>query len=306
MNSNSAFRPIASVLIALGLNVSVFTQAQQDSAASSFHRSLTAAPVEAGSSGGGAGGERPNPQQDLAALAKMLENPIAKLVQVPIQNNFDFGIGPANAMRYTLNVQPVIPFTLSEDWNLITRTIVPFIYAEKTGTGDPEDKDRAGLSDITQSFFFSPVKPVGGWILGAGPVLRYPSATDSFLGGEKWGAGPTAVALQQNAGWTYGGLVNHLWDYAGESSRGRLNQTFIQPFVARGIGPGATVALSSEMLYDWPSGQWTVPVNLTFAKMFRFGKQPVRIAVGGRVYAERPPGGPDWGLRFQLIFPFPR
>jgi len=106
---------------------------------------------------------------------------------VPLQSNWDFSIGPAHAMRYLLNVQPVIPFSLTAEWNLITRTIVPFIHAESPVAWG---STRSGLGDILQSFFFSPSKPINGWILGAGPVFLYPSATDKALGGEKWGAGP--------------------------------------------------------------------------------------------------------------------
>ena len=71
-----------------------------------------------------------NKAQD-AELAKKLANPVANLISVPIQNNWDFGIGSANARRYTANIQPVIPFSLNTNWNLITRTIV------LVGTPDP-------------------------------------------------------------------------------------------------------------------------------------------------------------------------
>jgi len=130
------------------------------------------------------------------------------------------------------------------------------------------------LYGLTQSFFLSPQKPVGGWIVGGGPVFRYPSATDSALGGEKWGAGPTAIFIRQDSGFTYGGLVNHLWDFADESDRSDLNQTFIQPVVAYGFKSATTLAVTSEVLYDWPSDQWTVPVNLIVAQMFRIGISP--------------------------------
>src|SRR5664279_5940688 len=104
-----------------------------------------------------------------AELAKKLSNPVASLISVPIQNNWDFGIGSANAMRYTANIQPVIPFSLSEDWNLITRTIVPVIYAESPVAGGA---DKCGLGDIVQSFWASPKTPTeSGWIWGAGAVL---------------------------------------------------------------------------------------------------------------------------------------
>src|SRR6266545_5506577 len=145
--------------------------------------------------------------QDEGELAKKLQNPVASLISVPIQNNWDFGIGSTNAMRYTANIQPVIPFSLNTKWNLITRTIAPVIYAEAPVKGG---KGQSGLGDIVQSFFFSPAEPVDGWILGGGPVFLYPSATENELGGEKWGAGPTTVVLRQQSGWTYGVLANHL------------------------------------------------------------------------------------------------
>jgi hypothetical protein len=120
---------------------------------------------------------------------------VASLISVPFQANWDFGIGVNDATRFTLNVQPVIPLSLNEDWNLIIRTILPVIDAESSAPGIG---DAAGLGDTVQSFFFSPKEPVGGWILAIGPVALWPTATDSQLGGEQWGAGPTALALKQN------------------------------------------------------------------------------------------------------------
>src|SRR3974390_2787452 len=99
----------------------------EDHGDTSFYRPLTLAAATLESSGGGAAAEEADPQ---AELAKKLQNPVADLISVPIQNNWDFGIGPADAMKYTANIQPVIPFSISEDWNVITRTIVPVIYEE--------------------------------------------------------------------------------------------------------------------------------------------------------------------------------
>src|SRR5262249_38322411 len=122
--------------------------------------------------------------QSEGELAKKLQNPVANLISVPLQSNWDFGSGSTNAMRYTLNLQPVIPFSLTNDWNLITRTIVPIIHAEAKSKGG---RDKSGWGDIVQSFFFSPAEPLNGWIVGGDPVFLYPSATHSALGGEKWG-----------------------------------------------------------------------------------------------------------------------
>ncbi|MDA8239339.1 MAG: hypothetical protein M0Z67_03085 [Nitrospiraceae bacterium] len=237
-------------------------------------------------------------------LQKKLENPVANMISVPFQNNWDFGIGPANAMRYTLNVQPVIPFELSKDWNLITRTIVPYIYAESPVEGGD---DKSGLGDITQSFLLSPVKPVNGWILAFGPILRYPTATDDALGGEKWGAGPQVLALQQNAGWTYGALVYHLWSFAGSDSRSDLNQTWLQLFLSRAFKKThTTVGVSSESSYDWEAHEWTVPISVKVGQLIRIGKQPVKLGLSAIYYAVRPDNGPDCGIRFEVTLPFPK
>jgi len=237
-----------------------------------------------------------------AELAKKLSNPVASLISVPIQNNWDFGYGPAYAMRYTANIQPVIPFSVSGAWNVITRTILPVIYAESPVQGG---SDKFGLGDILQSFFLSPKEPVGGWILGAGPVLLYPSATDDALGGEEWAAGPTVVLLQQKSGWTYGLLANHLWSYAGWGT-GDISATFLQPFGSYTTKTFTTFGLNTESTYDWENSQWTVPINLSVAQLLKFGKQPVQFTLGGRYYAEKPEGGPDWGLRFVITLLFPK
>ncbi len=245
----------------------------------------------------------PAPADDAAELAKKLQNPIASLISVPIQNNFDFGAGPNNdGFQYKVNIQPVIPFALSEDWNLITRTILPVVYQENIiGTSS-----QAGLSDLTESLFFSPKKDFHGWIWGAGPVLLFPTATDDLLGTEKWGAGPTAVVLKQEHGWTYGMLANQLWSYAGESGRADVNSTFLQPFVSYTTKTHTTFGLNTETTSDWTHEQWIVPLNLMASQLVKIGKMPVQFQVGGRYYADKPDGGPDWGLRFTVTFLFPK
>jgi hypothetical protein len=238
-----------------------------------------------------------------ADLAKKLQNPVADLISVPLQSNWDFGIGRADAMRYTLNVQPVIPISLGESWNLITRTIVPFIHAESP---TPGGDSAGGIGDITQSFFFSPKEPLGGWILGAGPVFLYPSASDDVLGSEKWGAGPTAVVLRQDSGFTFGILANHIWSFAGNDDRQDISSTFLQPFLNFTTKTFTTFGVNTESTYDWENKRWTVPINLTIAQLVKLGKLPVQFTLGGPYYAERPSGGPDWGLRFVVTFLFPK
>ena len=157
-----------------------------------------------------------------------------------------------------------------------------------------------GLSDIVQSFYLSPGEPVGGWDLGFGPALLYPSATDDRLGSEKWAAGPTAFVVKQTAGWTYGVLANHLWSFAGNEDRRSVNATYVRPFIAYSTKSNMTFSVNAESTYDWNESQWLVPVNLTVAQLVRIGSVPVQFQVGARYYAEGPSGAPEWGLRFTV------
>lgn len=239
---------------------------------------------------------------DADALAKALSNPLAALISVPFQLNYDSGYD-AGGERWTLNVQPVIPIELSSQWNLISRTIVPIIYQS-----DIVDRgSQSGLGDIQQSLFFSPRTQPGAWIWGIGPALLLPSATSQSLGVEKWAIGPTAVALKQTStGWTYGALVNHLVSVAGDHNRADVSSTFLQPFLSRSLGAGKTVTLNLETTYDWEAGQWNIPVNLSYSKVTTFGSQKMSWQMGARAYLESPGGGPDWGLRFGLTLLYPR
>lgn len=264
------------------------------------------APVGGGADSATAAGDKANQE---AKLAMQLQNPVAALISVPIQNNWDFGLGPAHAMKYTCNIQPVVPIGISEDWNLIIRTILPVIYQEAlvnnpnapNGLGE----SHSGLGNTTQSFFFSPKAPVGGWILGAGPVGYYPTATESQLGPGQWGAGPTIVALQQKNGFTYGVLANHIWSFTGWDHQ-EVNATFLQPFFGYTTKTYTTFTLNTETTYNWVTHEATAPMNFMVQQLVKIGKMPVAFQAGYRYYVEKPDGGPDWGLRFAITFLFPK
>jgi hypothetical protein len=237
-------------------------------------------------------------------IAKKLSNPVASLISVPLQYNVDFEIGSADGTKHYLNVQPVIPKSLNEDWNLITRIIAPVIHQEdvlgNSGT-------QSGLGDITPTLFFSPREPTaGGWITGYGPVFLLPTATDELLGGDKWGIGPSLLALRQTAaGWTYGALVNHIWSVAGDDDRNDISSTFLQPFLAKQFPGARTVTVNFESTYDWKGERWNVPINLGYSKVTRWGRQMLSWQGGVRYFFETPGDGPDWGLRFTLTLLYP-
>jgi hypothetical protein len=240
-------------------------------------------------------------QDDQAAeLAKKLANPVASLISVPLQYNYDeYGGANDGAAVSKLVIQPVIPFSLNDDWNLITRTLIPLIDQADF----PVDAlNESGLGDITPSFFFSPKAPTaGGWIWGAGPVFLLPTATADVLGTEKWGIGPTGVALKQMGPWTVGMLAGHVWSVAGSDDRADVSATTLQPFVSYTTKTHTTIGAYTESAYDWEAEQWGVPLIVQAGQLFKIGPQILQFAVAGKYWAEGPNDGPEgWGLRLQL------
>lgn len=235
-------------------------------------------------------------------LSQQLANPLASLISVPFQSNFDFKAGAQkNGFGYGLNIQPVIPFSLNDEWNIISRTIIPISYRDYMPGGSV-----SGLGDINASLFLSPKKEgPSGLIWGVGPVFLLPTATDDYLGSGKFGLGPTAVTLVQHKAWTVGALVNHIWSVAGPSGRQDVSASLLQPFVSYNFGQGRSVSISVDSTYDWHASQWTVPIDLGATQVFKVDDQAMSIQVGGRYYADGPAGTPEWGLRTTLTFMFP-
>ncbi|MBW1749092.1 MAG: transporter [Deltaproteobacteria bacterium] len=244
--------------------------------------------------------------QDEAELAKMLSNPIASLIMVPIQADYDQNFGPDDeGSVWRINIQPVIPFTLNEEWNLISRTILPVIDQDDIpvkGMGE------FGIGDVVQSLFLSPQKPSsGGVIWGVGPVFLLPTASDVALGGEKWGIGPTAVALKQTGPWTYGMLTNHIESFTGDDYRADVSMTMLQPFLTYRTKTMTTFSLEIQSTFDWENEQWSVPINFSVQQLLKIGKMPLQIGAGVRYWADSPDTGAEgWGTRLTMTFLFPK
>jgi len=243
----------------------------------------------------------PAAAQSADELAKQTQNPIASLVSVPFQSNFDFGLGAREATGALLNFQPVVPFAISPSTNVILRVIMPL-----TSQPAPDGTRFSGLADTVTTVFFSPSK-AGRVIWGVGPVLLLPTATNNSLGTEKFGLGPSAVALTQPGKWTLGMLFNHIWSTSGANDRPDVNQTYLQPFANYNLGKGLAVGVSMEASGNWKKDEvWTAPLLFSVSKVTLLGKQPVQIAVAAGPTVVSPTGGPSWRFRLSMTFLFPR
>jgi len=244
-------------------------------------------------------------QDDEAALAKAAQNPVADLISLPFQNNTNFNVGPNDKTQNILNIQPVAPFKLSVDWNLITRTILPVIYQPELTPGYGRE---FGLGDINTTLFLSPAKP-GKFMWGAGPILSFPTASDRVLGTDKWSAGPAFVGLTMKGPWVLGFLANNLWSYAGRDDRPDVSQFLLQYFINYNMPDGWYLTSAPIITANWKAdsgNKWTVPFGGGVGKIFRIGKQPMNAQVQAFYNVEKPDNGPDWTLRFQLQFLFPK
>jgi len=238
------------------------------------------------------------------SLAKAAQNPVADMISVPFQNNTNFQVGPYRATANVMNIQPVVPFHLTEDWNVITRTIVPVAGMPQLS---PTIGSAIGLGDINPSVFLSPAKP-SMIIWGAGPTMSIPSATERILGVGKWSAGPAVVALMTPGHWVIGALVNNVWSFAGDSSRMRVNRLTAQYFVNYNLPDGWYLTTSPIITANWVarnSQRWTVPFGAGFGRVFRIERQPINAQIAAYYNAVRPNEAPRWQLRAQVSFLFP-
>jgi hypothetical protein len=268
-----------------------------------FYHPLTLASAEGGSGGGG-GGESGGGESN-EDLAKAAQNPVAKLISVPFQNNFNFGVGPNNAVQYVLNFQPVIPISLNEDWNLITRTILPTINLSSPAPGV---RSAFGLGDLNPTAFLSPAKP-SKLIWGVGPTFTFPTATDPLLGAGKWSAGPAVVGLYMDGPWVVGALLNNQWSFAGWGAKS-VNQMLLQPFINYNLPHAWYLTTAPIMTADWKANddnRWTVPVGGGIGKIVKLGRLPVNFQLQAFYNVVTPENvGADWQLRFQMQFLFPK
>ena len=236
------------------------------------------------------------------ALAKQIQNPIANLVSLPFQYNYNSGVGSFDRHALNLNVQPVIPFP-GENWNIISRTIIPVNSVPIDSAGSA-----FGFGDINLSLFWSPAKPHNPtW--GVGPAIILPTASNpEILGAGKLSLGPTGVLFYKVGKFTMGGVASNVWSIFGDSDREDVNFFFAQYFINFNIGSGWALGSAPIITCDWtePSGeQWSIPWGLQLSKVTHLGNRPANLLAGYYYYSESPTLGPEDQVRLQVNLLFP-
>jgi len=245
---------------------------------------------------------KPPPSTDQAtALAKQQQNPIANIISVPLQGNWDFGLGDREATGTVFNIQPVVPLAISRSTNVIVRVILPL--TSQPGSGDARAN---GIGDVQMMTYFSPARP-GRLIWGVGPTFLLPTATNNALGSEKFGIGPSMVVLTQPGSWTIGTLFSQTWSTSGANDREDVNTTFLQPFVNYNLGGGLAFGAVVEATANWNADEhWTAPLLFTVSKVARVGGTPMNFVVGAGPTLVSPAGGSNWRFRFMTVLLFPK
>ena len=240
-------------------------------------------------------------------LAKLAQNPVGNLISLPFQNNTNLNFGPEKGTQNILNIQPVIPISVTDEWNVITRTIVPVVSMPSLG---PDIGSKNGIGDTVFTAFLSPAKP-GHWIWGAGPVMQIPTNSSAELGNKNWGMGPSVVVLHLDHGdpWVYGVLVNNIWSLTSDKQGGSYNNGLIQPFVNYNFPEGFYLTSAPILTVDWKADsgqQWLLPIGGGVGKIFHIGKLPVNTQLSAYYNVVRPDFQANWQIRAQVQLMFPK
>lgn len=255
-------------------------------------------------------------QDNTEDLAKEAQNPIASMISFPIQWNATPGtqwapslIDPSasdNRTQNVVNVQPVVPFKVSNDLTLVTRTIVPIVNQPWA-----DGVDFTAIGDINPSVWLVPTLK-GNLTIGLGPTLIIPSATDIRISSQRWSAGPSVVVVYSTGPWVLGGLANNIWSFSGHGAKD-VNKLLIQPFLNYNMPKGWYITSSPVITNDWNADDgkgWMVPIGAGIGRVFKIGNQPVNAslsaywnAVRTEIFGEKLQG--DFTIRTQVQFLFP-
>lgn len=234
-------------------------------------------------------------------LAISVHNPFEDYIKVQLQSTTGFNIGRHHNAGDAVSIQPFFPIPLDSEWDLFLRPNISITY-------QPSPHEQFGLNDLQSSFFISPHN-ANKWVWGVGPILQMPTATSDELGTGRWSAGPTAALIYSSGPWFNGVLTYQLMSFAGDRARGSVNQTYVEPELSYNFESGWYIDTDPQITFDWTANEadgWTVPLGLDLGKAFNVGRQAVGLQLGAYDLLERPDGAPQWLLRVQLTFLFPR
>jgi len=233
-------------------------------------------------------------------LAISVHNPFQDFVKVPIQSTTGFQLGPHHKVGDSVNIEPLVPFSLNADWDLIARPSLTITYA-------PTPHEQFGLEDLETSFFLTPAKN-STWIWGVGPIFDFPTASGSELGTGRWSAGPNAALVYSEGPWFNAINAYQLMSFAGNRERGSVNQTYIEPLISYNFESGWYVDCDPAITYDWTAdtaNAWIIPMGADIGKTFKMGSQNLSWQVGAYDLVKRPDGAPQWIARISVTFLFP-
>lgn len=244
---------------------------------------------------------RESARAEYPELTRKLLNPLARVLSIPTSFEYLDGAGAnGNGQSFAARIAPRIPFELNDDWHLISKTDLAWITQKNViGTSEQE-----GLSDLAQTLFFSPNRSLGwGVYWGIGPTFILPTATEDFVGTDKFSIGPSAAIYKQAGPWTSGVLFNHVWSVAGDDDANYVSASRIEPLIAYTAPTATTIAVSAEMNHNWHAKSWVIPVELRIAQLTMIYNAPIQWSIGGKHYFSDTEGTPEWGAFFQITVP---
>jgi hypothetical protein len=148
-------------------------------------------------------------------------------VSVPFQFNYDADIGTRQlGHMVSMKFPPVLPVSLSHDWNLIARPLVTTEWPTNI-----DGLSGTGVGPIAIETLFSPAD-ASRTVWGIGPCLSTPSHSGNRYGTAQWGAGASFVGMVRPGSWTIGLLGYQSWKVGGSAEAVTANDTYWQPFVS--------------------------------------------------------------------------
>jgi len=240
-------------------------------------------------------------------LNRKLTNPVSDIWSIESQfNNFELNNGQWNN---NWNFQPVLPVSLTKDWNLITRPVMPWYNIVPHETSPGEFARDAGLGDLTLLELLSPANS-GEWVLGAGPTAIFPTATSHFTGQGKYQLGPSVVVGYLTKQYFIGVFPQQWWSIGGQHGRPDTNQMNLQPIATLFFGEGWSLGYSGNILANWnaPSEDvWTVPIGVGLAKVVKFGRLPVKLELAVQYMPVHPRiSGQEWNVQVEITPVIPK